>query len=426
MLPMSLIRERPDEVRTMMVNRGDDPSLIDQVLDLDARRRALLGEEESLRATRKRGSARPSGGPPDEAAREEMRALGGRIEEFARERAAVEAQLQDLMLRVPNMPDPRVPIGHSEEENVLVRTWGEPRQFDFQPLPHWELGERLGIIDLAAAARLSGARFSLLKGAGAALERALIAFMLDIHTREHGYTEVAPPYLVRSDVLVGSGQLPRFADTMYRDAEEDLWLIPTAEVPLVNLHRQSILEPGSLPASYVAATPCFRRERVAAGRDVRGIKRIHQFQKVEMVKLVEPEASDEALERLVGDAEDIFRRLQIPHQVLLLCTAELSSSMRRTYDINVWAPGSGEWQEASSVSNAGDYQARRADVRFRRVLGGPVQFAHTLNGSGVAIPRTLIAVLESNQQADGSVLIPNVLRPYMGGLERIQQPDQAR
>ncbi len=422
MLAASLIREHPEQVRAMLLARGDDPAQVDRILGLDARRRALLQEEESLRAERKRGSKAQAGQPIDPATREHLRGLGERIEGLARERAEVEAELQDLLARLPNMPDEGVPVGHSEEENVLVRTWGTLRAFDFTPLPHWELGERLGIIDLPRAAKLSGARFTLFKGAGALLERALIDFMLDVHTREHGYTEIAPPYLVRSDVVYGSGQLPRFGDTMYRDAEEDLWLIPTAEVPLVNLHRDEILEPGTLPLLYVAATPCFRRERVAAGRDVRGIKRVHQFDKVEMVRFTAPEESAAALEQLVGNAEDIFQRLGLPYQVWLLCTGEMSSAMRRTYDLNVWAPGSGEWQEASSCSNAGDYQARRANIRFRRAPGGPTEFVHTLNGSGVALPRTMIALLEQYQQADGSVVIPEALRPYMHGLERITPP----
>jgi seryl-tRNA synthetase len=350
--------------------------------------------------------------------RQEMRAIGTRIDELAGNRTRVEQELNDLLLRLPNMFDEGVPVGHSEEDNVLVRTWGEPRQFAYSPLPHWDLGERLGILNLPAAAKLSGSRFSLLQGAGAMLERALSAFMLDLHVREHGYTEVSPPYLVRSEVVLGSGQLPRFGDTMYRDAEEDLWLIPTAEVPLVNLHRESILDAGVLPLLYVAATPCFRREKVAAGRDVRGIKRIHQFEKVEMVRFVTPEQSSEALEQLVSNAEDVFQRLGLAYQVLLLCTGEMSSAMVRTYDINIWAPGSGEWLEASSCSNAGEYQARRAQIRFRRA-NGPTEYVHTLNGSGVALPRTLIALLETYQQEDGSVIIPEVLRPYMGGMSRI-------
>jgi seryl-tRNA synthetase len=416
---MSLLRDRPDEVRAAIAARGDDPGLVDQVLASDQRRRQLVQEEEALRAERKQGS---KGQPPDQARREALRAMGDRIDALAKERAEVEAALRDVLLQVPNMPAPEVPVGQSEEDNLLVRSWGEPRHFDFEPLPNWELLERLRGVDLETAAKLSGSRFTLYTGAIARLERALIDFMLDLHTREHGYTEVAPPYLVRSEVVVGSGQLPRFGDTMYHDAEDDLWLIPTAEVPLVNLHRESILEPGRLPLSYVAATPCFRRERAAAGRDVRGIKRVHQFWKVEMVKLTRPEESDAALERLVGDAEDVFRRLEIPYQVVLLSTGEMGATMRKTYDINVWAAGSGEWLEASSCSNAGDYQARRAEIRFRRAVGGSVEFAHTLNGSGVALPRTMIALLENNQQADGSVRIPAALRPYMRGLEQIDPP----
>jgi seryl-tRNA synthetase len=306
-----------------------------------------------------------------------------------------------------------VPLGEGEQDNQVVRTVGEPRQFDFQPLPHWDLAPKLDIIDFERGAKLSGSRFFVLKGQGAKLERALIAWMLDFHT-SRGYREVAVPSLVRREVMEGSGNLPKFGDNLYHDDEEDLWLIPTAEVPITGLHRDEILPPGALPIKYVAYTQCFRREKAAAGRDTRGIKRVKQFDKVEMYKIVEPERSAEELESLLADAEAVCVALGIPHRVIQLCTADLGFQAAMTYDVEMWAPGSDEWLEVSSCSNCADFQARRASIRYRPDAGARPQYVHTLNGSGLGLPRVFIAVLENGQQADGSVVVPEVLRPYTG------------
>lgn len=416
MLALSFIRQQPGAVREMLRRRGEDEAIVGLVLEADARRRELLQREESLRAEQNRVS-REIGlqrGRPDEALLAQMRQVREQIRSLEAEREACDARLQELLLRVPNLLDPDVPPGLDEHSNVVVRSWGEPRRFDFPPRPHWELAERLGLIDFEAGVRLAGSRFFVLSGLGARLQRGLIAWMLDVHTREHGYREFHVPYLVKGEVMTGSGQLPKFFDNLYRDAEEDLWLLPTAEVALVNLHRDEVLPPGALPRSYTAYTECFRREKAAAGRETRGIKRVHQFAKVELVKVVEPERSDAELEALVGHAETIFQRLGLAYQVVLLCGGEVGFAMAKTYDINVWAPGAAEWMEASSCSNAREYQARRANIRFRREAGGRLEYPHTLNGSGVALPRTLAALLETYQQADGSVLLPEVLRPYVG------------
>jgi seryl-tRNA synthetase len=317
------------------------------------------------------------------------------------------------------MPDPSVPVGKDESENVLVRTVGEPRQFDFEPLPHWDLGPALDIIDFDRGVKISGTRFYVLKGLGARLQRALISWMIDVHVKEHGYAEVYPPFLVQSKCLVGTGNLPKFADNLYRYEPDDLWMIPTAEVPVTNLHREEILPPGSLPIKYVSYTACFRREQMSAGRDTRGIKRGHQFDKVEMVRIVDPETSDQHLEELVSDAEGIAELLEIPHRVLEMCTGDLAFSARKKYDVEMWGPGVKEWLEVSSCSNFGDFQARRASIRYRREQGEKPRLVHTLNGSGLALPRVMIAVLENYQQKDGSIAIPRVLQPYMDGLEVI-------
>ncbi len=349
----------------------------------------------------------------------EMRKVGARIKELEVELKEVEQRLTAALYEVPNMPAPGVPVGPDESCNVVVRTEGELPAFDFEPLPHWDLGPMLGIIDFERGVKISGSRFYVLKGLGARLQRALIAWMLDLHINEHGYTEVYPPFVVNEKCLWGTGQLPKFGDNLYRDAEDDLWLIPTAEVPVTNLHRDEILEPGTLPLNYVAYTACFRREKMSAGRDVRGIKRGHQFDKVEMVKFVEPEKSAEELARLIANAEDVCRKLGIPHRVVRMCTGDLSFTAADKYDVEMWAPGCGEWLEVSSCSNFMDFQARRANIRFRRERGSKPEFVHTLNGSGLALPRTLIAVMENYQQADGSIVVPDVLRPYMGGVEAI-------
>lgn len=416
MLALQFIRQHPDQVRDAMRRRGEAVEAVEQVLALDARRRELLQEEEGLRAEQNRVSKEIGAqqGKPTEGLLGRMRQVRDRVKGLQGEREACDARLQELLLCIPNLPDADVPPGRDEHDNVVIRTWGQPRQFDFQPLPHWELAERLGIIDFEAGVRLAGSRFYVLAGAGARLQRGMINWMLDLHTREHGYTELQVPYLVKGEVMTGSGQLPKFFDNLYHDAEEDLWLIPTAEVPLVNLHREQILEPGQLPRAYTAYTECFRREKAAAGRDTRGVKRVHQFAKVELVKTVEPERSDAELEILVGHAEAIFRQLGLPYQLYLLCAGDLGFAMAKTYDINVWAPGTSEWLEASSCSNAREYQTRRANIRFRREAGARPEYPHTLNGSGVAIPRTMAALLETYQQPDGSVLMPEVLQPYVG------------
>jgi len=344
----------------------------------------------------------------------EMRQLSGQIEVLSDKVKQVEEELNELLLQLPNLPHPSVPAGLTEEDSPVVRSWGEPRRFDFPPLPHWELGQKLGIIDFERGVKLSGSRFYVLQGPGAKLQRALINFMLDLHTQEHGYMEIYPPFMVRRECMVGSGNLPKFADNLYHDAEDDFWFVPTAEVPLTNLHRDEILEPGTPPLYYVAYTACFRREKMSAGKDTQGIKRGHQFDKVELYKFTEPETSNEELEKLVADAEDVCQRLGLPYRVKLLCTGELGFAATKSYDIELWAPGCGEWLEVSSCSNCGDFQARRANIRYRPEPGARPRFVHTLNGSGVALPRLVIALLENYQQADGSVIIPEILRPYTG------------
>ena len=414
MLSLQFIRENPDLVRKALEKRQLSESL-DDILTLDERRRSLLSEMEALRAKRNQVSkklGKMEEKPPQLI--EEMRELGNRIKAFDEQLKATEAQLTDLLLRIPNIPHPSVPVGKDESENRIVRSWGEVRKFDFKPLPHWDLGEKLGIIDFVRGAKIAGTRFYVLCGLGAHLQRALISFMLDLHIREHGYTEIYPPFMVKRECMVGSGNLPKFADNLYHDEEDDLWFVPTAEVPLTNLHRDEILPPDTLPLYYVAFTACFRREKMSAGKDTRGIKRGHQFDKVELYKFVEPESSDQELERMVDNAEEVCRRLGIPYRVLELCSSDLGFASTKSYDIEMWAPGCGEWLEVSSCSNCGDFQARRANIRFRPEPGAGPRFAHTLNGSGLALPRVVIALLENYQQSDGSIILPEVLRPYAG------------
>lgn len=414
MISIELLRRDPDIVREAMRRRGQDAP-IDQVLELDARRRACIAEADNLRARRNEvskqiGQMRTR--PPELI--EEMRQVGARIKALEDETKELDEKINTLLLTIPNIPSADVPVGANETQNVVVRQVGEPAPLPFEPVPHWDLGERLNIIDFQRGVKLSGSRFYVLKGKGAKLQRALIQWMLDVHTREHGYQELYLPYLVSRDIPLGSGQLPKFADTMYHDAEDDLWLIPTAEVPITSMHKDEILPPGVLPLYYVAHSPCFRREKAAAGKDTRGIKRVHQFEKVEMYKFVEPDRSDAELDRLVADAEDLCVRLGIPHRVVQLCTGDLGFSAVKTYDIELWAPGSKEWLEVSSCSNCADFQARRAYIRYRPEAGARPQFVHTLNGSGLALPRVIIAILENFQQPDGSVIVPEVLRPYTG------------
>ena len=420
MLALTYIRAHPDEVRDSMRRRREDPALVDGILALDARRRGLVDERDNLRAEQNQASKELGrSGKPSEEALARLRELRERIKTLDEEATAVERELNALVLQVPNLVDPSVPDGEDESGNVVVRAVGQPKRFAFAPLPHWELGERLEIIDFERGVKLSGTRFYQLRGAGARLQRALISWFLDVHTREHGYTEVYPPYLVKEQVMWGSGQLPKFRDNLYRDAEEDLWLIPTAEVVLVNIHGDEILAADALPINYCAYTACFRREKFSAGRDVRGIKRGHQFDKVEMVKVVEPSTSNDELERMIGQASTLLERLGLAYRVVQLCTGDLGFAMTKTFDLEAWAPGQDEWLEVSSCSNAGDYQARRANLRYRREAGARPEHPHTLNGSGLALPRVMIAVLETYQQPDGSVRVPDVLRPYMGGIEVI-------
>ncbi len=417
MLNPELLRRDPDRTRAKLARRDAEAvTAFDAAITADQAWRQLTAEVEALRAQRKQRSGDLRGAPTP-AQRAELRELGDRLGALEHELQSAQAARQEALSWLPNLPDDSVPAGKDDSENELLRVWGEPRSFDFEPLPHWDLAERLGILDLQAGAALAGARFFVLKGAGAMLQLAMLNFMLDVHIAEQDYTEFHTPYMVREEIMYASGQLPKFYDNLYHDAEEDLWLIPTSEVPLVNLYFNQIIPPGALPRKMTAQSPCFRKERAAAGRDVRGIKRVKQFYKVEMVRIVEPEDSMRHLEELTADAEAILQRLELPYQVMTLCTGDLGVAMAKTYDLNAWAAGSGEWLEVSSISNANDYQARRANIRFRREAGGRTDYPHTLNGSGVAIPRALIAILENNQQADGSVVIPRVLRPYMQGME---------
>ncbi len=365
-------------------------------------------------------------GKQDPAARQQlvtdMRAVGDRISGLEQEMNAAEAAFERQMLELPNLPDPSVPIGRDDSDNTVLRTVGTPRQFDFAPQPHWDIGPDLGILDFERGVKISGSRFYVLTGAGARLQRALITWMLDLHVGDHGFTEVYPPYLVKKECLVGAGQLPKFADNIYHDVDDDLWMIGTAEIPVTNMHRDEVLDAAVLPLSYVAYTPCFRREKMSAGRDVRGIKRGHQFDKVEMYKIVAPGDSPAALDAIVAAAEAVARGLGIPHRVVSICTGDLGFVAAKKYDIELWAPGCQEWLEVSSCSNCTDFQARRTNIRYRPAPRSKPEFVHTLNGSGLALPRVLIAVLENYQEADGSVVVPDVLRPYMGGLERLTPP----
>jgi seryl-tRNA synthetase len=415
-----VLRRDPDRTRAILARRDEEAvKAFDTAITADEEWRRLTGEVEALRAERKQRTSSRRGRPSEEEVAEERR-LGDGLSVLEKALTEAEAARQTAMSWVPNLPDASVPAGKDDSENEVLRQWGEPKALDFEPLPHWDLAERLGILDLQAGALLAGARFFVLKGAGALLQRALLNFMLDLHVHEQGYTEIHTPYMVREEIMYGSGQLPKFRDNLYHDDEDDLWLIPTSEVPLVNLYFNQIIPPGALPLKMTAQSPCFRKERAAAGRDVRGIKRVKQFYKVEMVRVVEPEDSMRHLEELVADAEVVLQRLELPYQVMVLCTGDLGFAMTKTYDLNAWAAGSSEWLEVSSISNANDYQARRANIRFRREAGGRTEYPHTLNGSGVALPRTLIAILENNQQPDGSVVVPRVLRPYMQGMDVIR------
>ncbi len=425
MLDIKYVREHREAVFAAMAALGATDAPVAEALALDERRRAILSRVEVLRAERNTGSKqigqlmREGKRAEGQAAQARMAAIGDEIAGLDVELAQVEAALGDAVLRIPNLPHPSVPAGRDDSENVIVRTEGAPRAFDFEPKPHWDLGTALDIIDFDRGVKLSGTRFYVLKGAGARLQRALIAWMLDLHILKHGYTEILPPYMVKRETLVGTGQLPKFDDNLYHDIEEDFWWIPTAEVPVTNLYRDEILDGAQLPIYHVAYTACFRREKMSSGRDVRGIKRGHQFDKVEMVKFVRPETSMAELMTLVDNAEDVCRGLGIPYRVVQMCAGDLSFTAAAKFDLEMWAPGCGEWLEVSSCSNFMDFQARRANIRFRPGPGARPEYVHTLNGSGLALPRVMIAVIETYQQADGSITVPDVLRPYMGGVARI-------
>ncbi len=417
MLAIKWIRDNVDTVRTYLDNRGAEVDL-QRVLELDDQRREVLQELESLRSRRndisKEVGQRKRKGEDAALLVAEMGGVNEKIKNLESTLRDVEPALNDQLMRIPNAPHASVPVGRSETDNPVVRTWGEPRAFSFEPLPHWEVGERLGILDFERAAKIAGARFAVLKGLGSRLERALIQFMLDLHTREHGYTEVLPPFMVNAKAMTGTGQLPKFEEDLFKLAGTDYYLIPTAEVPVTNLHMDEVLDEEDLPIRYVAYTPCFRAEAGAYGKDTRGMIRQHQFDKVELVKFAHPDNSYEELEGLTANAEEILRRLELPYRVVSLCTGDLGFSSAKTYDLEVWLPSQGVYREISSCSNFEDFQARRASIRFRPKGGKGTQLVHTLNGSGLAVGRTLVAILENGQQADGTVLLPEVLRPYMG------------
>ena len=408
MLELKFIRENSELVLKAMADRQTQAPVA-EILELDGERRRQVTQLDELRRRRKE-LARQRGAE----AADEGRRLRNELKSQEETLRQLDSQLNDLLLRVPNIPDPSVPVGQDESDNVVLRHWGEVPTFTFKPAPHWELGERLGIIDFERGAKLSGSRFYVLSGAGARLQRALIAYMLDLHTLKQDYREVYLPFMVKKYCMVGSGNLPKFADNLYHDEEDDLWFVPTAEVPLTNLHRDEIIPPGILPLKYAAYTACFRREKMSAGKDTRGIKRGHQFDKVEIYKFTEPEASSDELESLLKDAEDVCRGLGLPYRIKQLCTADLGFAAAKSYDIEMWAPGIGEWLEVSSCSNTGNFQARRTNIRYRPSAESRPEFVHTLNGSGLALPRVLIAVMENCQQADGSIAIPEVLLPFMG------------
>ncbi len=426
MLDIKWMREHRADLADAMqkLNAMDAPW--EKALALDEERRDLLTQVEALRAERNIGSKavgtlfREKKTAEANALKDRMTAVGNEIEALDVRLRLVDAEFEQAMLRIPNPPEPEVPVAPDESGNVVVKTCGALPTFDFTPLPHWDLGAKLDIIDIERGAKLAGSRFYLLKGAGARLQRALTNWFLDVHVQQHGYEEIYPPNMVREACMVGTGNLPKFGDVLYRDAEEDYWFIPTAEVPLTNIYRVEIIEPGRLPINFVANTPCFRREKVSAGKDVRGIKRVHQFQKVEMVKFVEPQHGRAELETLTGHGETLAEQLGLPYRRLMIATGDLSFVACMKYDIEVWAAGCGEWLEVSSCAWFRDFQARRANIRYRPAEREKPEYVHTLNGSGLALPRIIIAILENYQQADGSVIVPEVLRPYMGGQDVIQ------
>ena len=424
MLDLKFVRENPEKVREAMELKGEWADL-DQLMELDRERRDLLQKVEDLRQLRNRVSkeiGRAGAGAEMAQKKEEMRRVSEEIKTLEQQLRDIDSGMEQILLCIPNLPDPAVPPGKDEEDNVEVRTWGTPPSFAFSPRPHWEIGEMLDILDFPRAGKITGTRFALYRGAGARLERALISFMLDLHTMQHGYREIFPPFLVNTASMTGTGQLPKFAEDAFRVEGTDYYLIPTAEVPVTNLHRDEILDGDELPLYYVAYSACFRAEAGAHGRDTRGLIRQHQFNKVELGKFVKPEESMEELEKLVADAEKVLQLLGLPYRVVLICSGDLGFSAAKKYDLEVWMPAADRYREVSSCSNFLDFQARRAGIRYRPAPGQKTSFVHTLNGSGLAIGRTVAAILENFQQEDGSVLIPEVLRPYMGGLDKITAP----
>ena len=423
MLDIKYILAHQAEYADMLKNRHHDFDL-SILAGLDETRRKIIGETEDLKAKRNEGSKRigMAKNNPDldvNALKAEIKAMGDKIKDLDAQLAEVETELTHHLMTLPNTLSATTPIGNDENDNPVVRTWGEPRKFTFEPKPHWDVAEALGIMDFEKGVMLAQSRFTVLQGMGARMERALVNFMLDLHTKQHGYLEVEPPFMVRSAILEGTGQLPKFAEDLYRLQNDDLWLIPTAEVPLTNLNRESILEEKDLPKYYTAYTPCFRREAGSAGRDVRGLMRQHQFDKVEMVKICTPETSYDELEKLTSNAEDVLKILELPYHVVNLCSGDIGFGSCKTYDLEVWLPSQNKYREISSCSNCEDFQARRMNLRYRPADGGRPRFVHTLNGSGIAVGRTLIAIIENYQNEDGSITVPKALVPYMDGLERI-------
>lgn len=423
MLDIKLIRENPELIRESLQKRHMDTAPVDEIIALDEKRRAIILDVENKKAERNAVS-KEIGRMKDKDEREAkisaMRKLGDAIAALDEELKSLESVLTNQLASLPNIPDPDVPIGLDDKDNVVLRTIGEIPQFDFEPKPHWDLGPELGIVDFEAGVKLAGTRYYVLEGAGARLERALIFWMLDLHIRQ-GYREYYPPWMVREEVMFASGQLPKFADNLYHDHEEDYWWVPTAEVPLTGIMMGEVIDEASLPMNMTAYTACFRREKMSAGRDVRGMKRGHQFDKVEMYKYCLPENAEAELDQMVKDAAATCAELGLTYRILLQSTGDLSFGSHKTYDIEVWAPGCQEWLEVSSISNIGQFQARRANIKYRPSDGSALQFVNTLNGSGLGLPRTLIAVMETYQQADGSIRIPEVLKPLMGGIEVIRK-----
>lgn len=422
MLDVKLLRADPDAVRKGIAAKGESADL-DRWIELDSERRSLLTDWEQCRADLNKGgeaiaAAKKSGGDASDAIAL-LKEVKGRERDLKARLDEVGAEMDDLLIRVPNLPAEDVPVGADETENVEVDAWGEQREFDFEPRAHWDLGADLDILDIEAGGKIGGSGFPILKGAGARLERALIQFMLDLHTEEHGHSEVSSPHLARPETMVACGQIPKLEQDMYRCRDDELYLIPTAEVPLTNLHRDEILDGDRLPIRYVGHTPCYRREAGAAGKDTRGLIRVHQFHKVELMTFSAANESDEEMLRIRRNAEEVLRRLGLPYRVLLLCTGDMSFAGRRTFDLEVWAPGVGRFLEVSSITVFGDFQARRANTRYRDEEGR-LHFVHTMNGSGLALPRTVIAVMENYQRADGTIDVPEVLIPYMGGAQRIR------